>query len=695
MMSAPKLTPSSASDAMLAWRVARAEALHVDGWFKEAAAQWQALSEDNFGGWEVPLKAAVSLIAAGDTANGLGYLELAGLCGAPAPAIIYIKAQNALLQRRGFEAYRLLESLDWTKPESADGLALLGVIDAHIRRRTKAIAWTKYALAVHPTHVPALCNALALGLYRDEWRQLLRRAAALAPERREPLLLAAQRSHANSLRVTLEQAADARNRSSLQPHFSPQRADEPIKARARLNLSDDGVRIDVIWTLAVDQPLLLSFRAHASWTICLCTGLTLPRTDDAAAEPACYHLTPADWQRESDKMTLRLSLSSNRNAASVLYGPADAEFEGTEAWLPIPVPYQPVQWSVEVEPSNWFVVASAEPTGAMAVGLVGIREPYRLEGRYAKGVGRVSPIHLARALATVERTFPIWHRLLGKPGPEKPILAVVDKPRSTFCYTRSNLIRAPSGVTADQRHLPILIHEVGHLWWAGNVPFDSNSLWLAEALAEFTLHMAEDIGLVEGYRRQTCDAIAALCLGSSKIKRNLLVLAQSVGAREAYVLRAAGGFMISALALTLGRKQFWRWLKLLASQSVPINAYDAFALAGRLCGHSLNYFVNQWVTTERIPTLETHARIGVAQGKSFRVDLRCELKGVTLPATRFPVSIVMENSERVETSCDLSIAEDDWTVVCSARPLRIEPDPERRWLIRYEPVRMVEDDALR
>ena len=89
---------------------ARAEALHVDGYFSEAAEAWETLSELGHCGWEAPVKAAASMVSAGKHEQSEAFLRMAEQMDAPGEVTRYIRAQRALVQSRNIDAFAILEA---------------------------------------------------------------------------------------------------------------------------------------------------------------------------------------------------------------------------------------------------------------------------------------------------------------------------------------------------------------------------------------------------------------------------------------------------------------------------------------------------------------------------------------------------------------------------------------------------------
>jgi hypothetical protein len=651
--------------ASLTWQLAVAEALHVDGFFAEAIELWKRawISEPS---GDIAFRTAVSLIALrADDGEISAWLNEADAQGVARSSTSYVRAQWELLRGNASKAYEMLgESAE----NSVDALTLRSMIDARLGRLDNAKRATRAALAIDAEDGCALCSAVALGLFGDAWKAALRRSAALQPERAEPLLLAARKVDDEALRATLSAAAGWRGPSCL----ARQLHTKPVQAQATIRLCEGKLIAHCHWKVFRDQTPSSELLAGSGVSVTIGPEADLLLPVECSGDR--YQISNA-WRETEDGLDLHFAVSHVVDTARA------SEFETPYAWLPTPLPPIQVDWTLEVV-GDWdfdFIVAP-DPMGIASPTGIGFADPARVRGKHVEAIAAQQSVHLARAVAVADCAFPLWPEVMGvAPPADRPVIAVTASRSSSVCFTRRNLIRVPLKVAADPEQVPVLVHEVGHLWWGAGIAFERESRWLAEALAEFTLHLAEDRAIVEDYRSRTRRAIIRLLRGGGY---DLEGLAHSTSAESAYLLRAIGGFVISMLRQTLGDERFSAWASLLMTSDTPIVAYDAFAMAGWLHGHSLNAFVNQWIAADTIPIVSVTACETSESPRGQRIELSCRISGGTLPEVRLPAVLNFYGDARpMLISFDLALGEDNLTVDCPARLAEIVIDPEARFLL--------------
>lgn len=641
--------------------MARAEALHVDGHFAEAAALWQRCADAAPADWEAALKAAISLIVTGAHAKAAAYLELADQRGASRSAAQYVRAQHAMARGETTRAFDLLADVPKTEPESADCLCMLGVLNMRLRRRWLARRWTKTALRADPAHGPSLCNAALLGFLDDPIAQLAT-LALRTPERVEPLRIAARLLGTEGF----DTAIAARGPSPLP--ISPDPADQAPLRRVTLQLAldTDGVTLTLPLPASCPEALL----AHPGFHVATHDGTPLPRPEaphDGPVAALRYDLTGL-------ATGARLSLHCPLGAAPMLWRDCGGCETGAH-WDLRFEPAAPTRWAIE---TGGAAHADQDPHGLAAPMIVAPAGGEVLSGRLAAVHGAASRLEAARALATVERSLQLWQRLLPECRAPRVHIEVVPEPRSTLCYCRGRTLRVPQAVLRDDRHLPILIHETGHLWWGNMVGFAAGGLWLAEALAEYGLHLAEDDGLVEGYRRLARKSIVKL---SQDTPGALPALARAKSPAAQYLCRARGGFAIAMLAAQLGPDRFKGWLGDLARHDGPVLPYDALALASWRAGRSLNFLTADWVMAEAPPRLDVQPNLAQT-ATGYTLTLTATLSGGA-PLGPVPLHIALADGTTHQAALDLALPQARLALAMPARPLRVTLDPSARWLLHF------------
>lgn len=684
-------------------RAALAEAWHVDGDLARAAAAWAELAGDGGEPAEAALKAAISCFAAGDEAAGLEWIERARGAGAPPEEVLYVLAQRSWGGGDALRALDLLEEAARRDPRSGRAVNLRGVLLLRLGASGRARAHFAEALARDPDDACALANQIsadidAMGALEAE--AALRRAARSAPHRVEPHVL-----HARLRRRAGDEAgarlgltrARLRQRSLWPPEDRAAAGGEALPPLARAavtgRLSEAGASLSVSLTFEGEPPLGVFI--NAGYTRVSLGGAASrpaeppPGAAPRIAAPAAYHEIP-ERLREAARAgaPLAITLEGRPLPPCARLTADEIELDGLSAWLPLAAPERRTLYRLDIElPPGFRAFAPSPAPEPGGPGLLALRAPR--EASLPDGIvacGRTPLGDLRAAAAAAYQAQWLWLDLLGpacaaaRAFAALPPVVLVDRPGSRFCYARAGYLRIPSGLAGTGELAPLLTHEVGHAGFGIAARFAPGSELYAEALAEYSLHLAEDAGVVPGYRAPTLAALAALG-GGELPSAGLAAMARGPGRRDAYVLRAKGGFMVAALRGVMGDAPFRDLLRavLELGGERPIGGYELFAVASRLHGASLGWFANQWIHAggELGFAVEPGEIRREGAGHLAHFTVRCA--GAAVPGAPVRFDVECEGGERVSAHLDLDLGVAHAAVITPSRPRAVRPDPERRW----------------
>jgi hypothetical protein len=264
------------------------------------------------------------------------------------------------------------------------------------------------------------------------------------------------------------------------------------------------------------------------------------------------------------------------------------------------------------------------------------------------------------------------------PGPADGCTVImVDRPASSFCYARDGIVRVASGAVERGLAPALLCHEVGHLWWGIGTRFASGSEWLAEALAEHALHVAARRGHLRSYPRASLEQLAGL--PAAVRDAGLVELARGGDRLAAHALRVKGGYVLAMLELVVGERAFRRALHTFheLGRTHELDVFSFFAVVSERHGHSLNWFVNQWVEGPARIELAVDARATPSvHGWDVEVVVRCD--SVAVPGVPVDVLIETEGGRTARLTVDVDAVPARAVVRVDGRPTRAEVDPQHR-----------------
>ncbi len=689
-----------------------AEAWHHDGLFDEAAEFWQSLAQAEFDLPDSAIKAAISFYAANDKLRGARWLDIAGRYRALPQQIIYIEAQRLWAIGNLDRAIEHLEKGQLQYPTHADFAVALAILFQRTGREQCARQQIAKALQQSPENAYALLNRLIVDIARitpSEAAVSLRDIVRRLPHRVEPHLLYARICQRHDKSCDADQA---RLKAALRKVYLGTIPRDPSQA-VRSADADLGRVTGRIAANAFELQATITCRRpeRLNRLVLLNRGFEYVSVGQTRIHPAparnCgdsnmrlsadidrYLITEKMWHPSPDGFVLSLCMRGIPCGAGVRISATEIELAEGVGWLPISLPALPTRWKIESElPSGFVAMKPASDPQDRGVGFLAVHCPESvstiLAGSEVTAIGRTDRTDLTFASYILQRGLELWRDVIGHARIPCPPLVVVDREHSTFCYTRKNYIRVPSGVLRTGNATAILLHEAGHVWWGAGVRFNARSQWLAEALAEYTMHLAETSGLMPGYARSTIETLRRV--GNGRIPAaSLSHLAGLTDGKSAYLLRAKGGFVIAALRRTIGETAFRRVLEISldGEEHHEIDAYEFFATASLLHGSSLNWLVNQWCYVDGSMHLRTRLDSVEAKPGYFRISFEAFADGAAVPGT--DVDFAVETTGTTETiKINLDLGSCSAVVKTAHPPKAIVPDPCFRQLASREVLEIV------
>lgn len=702
----------------LQMKAALAEAWHVDGRFAEAIAGWEALALARYDCAESALKAAISCFSLQYDEKGLHWLHLAEVEGASIEETLYVRAQYSWQRgqvKQAIEAFQQAESL---APHSGKASNALGVLYWQLGWPDEARRQFARALQRDHNDGDALVNLASLSLREKspealseadlartsrEIRESLERAAGLQPHRAEAFVWYARllrRIHAG------EEAQDAlskaRVRGRLQGPISlcQQKARPEIcgQVQVRGELTITHVQLTLVYTYPNRETLPAYLAVNKGYHLVEAASTALASMDEEEVSPhfelpgapnlAFYRIPPCAWQQSTGRACLEVTVAGKPVPPCVTLNDAEIEIDGRSGWLPLPIPLQPLRWQIDVQhPRDLTAFLSSDEPEMEAIGLIALRTPktgmldiQSETPRWITGsAGGNSPLPRLASLL-MQRTRALWEEQVGALHHPCPDIIVVDQPESLFCYARSKYIRLPSGLARQFASSAQICHEVGHLWWGLDVRFSPADAWLGEALAEYSLHLAEHAGWLPGYRQNSLTLLRAMHHDTLPAQ-GLAELHKSEGKHAAYSLRVKGGFMLAMLRSLMGEDAFWNFLRAVhdLGSEHSFDAYHFFALASYWHGSSLNWFVNQWIYLETRMVFSVEDRQLTQRNELFCLSFNARCRGTATPGKPVTVAIQGEGGKELRVPVNLNLGSAVVTVTLPTRPERILIDPDLCW----------------
>lgn len=693
------------TDALAEVRASRSEALHVDGEFARAAVAWSALFAESYRPAESALKAAIAWFSCGDTAGGLEWMDRARGAGAATDELHYVLG-HYYWGRDDIELALHHFALAHATSSSSLAATALGILYWKRGDRQRAHEVFENARSRDPDSPYVLINHASTRvneLAPAESLELLARAAQRAPHRHEPLVLASRamrRAGEPSAAASALEAARLRRLAVPVPEDDGCDATKPATGEAWVNavLSPAGFDLVIRYRLPRSQSIELPrfLAVNAGYEEVYVAGRASDRcgalesTDLDFAVPMVRVRVPEEAWIGSDTADLAVRVRGRPNPPCVHLSAGRIELDALSAWLPVPLRPAPLRWLLTLQPTDLQWLVSADSPDRRGVGVLGLRHPgsttlpcgIRVIGGHSDAIRRAAG-DLAQIAVTV------WEERLGAAQIPEPTLVLVDAGDSHFCYARPNFIRISSGLFGRHDGSALILHEVGHAFWGAGSHFAKNSEWLAEALAEYTLHLAEGAGHLPGYAHSSLRALSTIA-GGELPRDGLAQLAATRGRAAAAALRIKGAFMIAALRKLLGDAAFNEVLRNLFAlgRSSEIDAYTFLALASRRAGFSLNWFAHQWIHRPadmtlalRTPRVQRHDT-----GWRLRFDLSCSGGAISPVAATVEVSSAQGRRFRFDVDLSLGFAHVVRSIDFEPQSVLLDPDHTRYALHAAVPV---------
>jgi hypothetical protein len=686
---------------------ALAEAWHVDGRYDLAVQSWGALAEAAYHPEEAALKAAIACFALGDEARGTEWLERARAAGTPEDEILYVTAQRHWAGGNWLRAI-----VDFRAAGSSRARNALGVLLRQLKApalKEQALAQVERVLLDDPDDACALCNRVSLQLSTIDFEQALSclgRAAEIAPHRMEPFILHARLCRREGRTEEASRSlAKARLRKAFggPVHEGASAASPPCEALVEGRVAFEGIALTITFRLhAEHRPSFVALnRAYAHVTIGglavhgdgePATGAGDPRLSDDVRR---YPIPEGAFLGDRDQRLLRIEIQGVPAGRCVRMASGEIELGGPSGWLPIlPAVETRYRLDVALPPGLTSAVSSSEPELA-AVDILAVSgasdvevpkgAPIQRPVRAVGAVGAAEPARMRLAAYLASSVLTLWTDRLGVPCPPCPPLIFVDKPRSSFCYARAGFVRLASGILRHEGGADLVCHETGHLLWGVCARFTAASDYLAEALAEYSLHLAESAELLPGYSRRALAWLRNL-FGGALPDTGLCQLARATNGPSPALLRVRGGFVVAALHRVMGDVPFFNFLRELYALGSgrgrahrPIDEYTFFALASRVHGHSLNWFANQWLYESAGLSFSVRAARVEHTGSGYRTAFIASSSGLAIPGAPVDFAVETEGGGATRVSVPVNLGERREIVKTAARPIAIHPDPDHRW----------------
>lgn len=711
---------------LLGVRAALAEALHHDAEHARAAASWIALFDDDYRPDEAALKAGISLFSLGRDEDGWMWLERAREAGTAAAEIAYVSGQIHWSRRRYAAAMAAFEQAIREDRAPARALTALGALRWHLGDRTEAMRCFREALAAEGEHSEALTNLVnseLTGLSADAAASLLGRAALARPSRYQAHALwsrilrqegrdgdhraalararvrrqglggvgsampAVRESHGQALVSGAIGAGDASNASGggevelLVEYRLYVRDGEELPARVAVN---HGYR-DVVIGGAPARELPAGPPALRRGLGDTARELAIPASAWTFDDQPARDKTPA---RDLQTARLTIAVRGRPTGRCAALAGDRVELAGPSAWLPVLLPQRDLHWRIEALDTGLSNHWSTTATDARFLDLLALRGPAstaNVELDWPVSVVGAQPGGPLRHLGFLaSRTGRLWQALAGALDAPCPPIVVVDQPASTFCYARAGFVRVPSGILYQAGQQRQICHEISHLWWGAGARFADDAAWLAESLAEYSLHLAEDAGFAPGYRAGVLGRLGEQA--PELADAGLLRLAGRSDAEGARTLRAKGGFFVSMLRQVMGDDGFCELLRscYCLGRTHVLDVYTFQALASWIHGGSLRWFFNQWVFADAGMSLRLLRADSVRRGDRYHLTLQAACDGIATPGTRVDVVVYTVDGAAHRAWLELELGQARLDMTTAGWPARVVLDPELRWYARRE-----------
>lgn len=659
-----------------------AEALHVAGRYKESVALFTQLLTDAYRPRESALKSAIGYFAAGDSRQGSRLLDLAVSHGAPPSDVGYVRAQALWAAGITERALHLMTEAARSEPPDGPATNTLGVLLCRQGAHSEGLALIDAAARRSPPDPCALSNRVLAhpDTPIDKAGSALNRAAGLAPHRPEPHLVwsrMARRAGMTSDAALAESRAQLRATPSRSASTAPA---EPERQRwadgtVEVSLGTGVLHLDI--TISLDDR---TWTTELPATLTINGGYKTVCVADSVCAGGTIVLHEDYWERSADgSRRIRVHASGTPAGPAVRVTDNEIELGDTSKWMPTFEPGPPIRWTaISADPSPGDIDIPLDGGARGGLGWCRMRDPATVNlPNGATAMGRTRHSTLRRLAIAATAYTDLMVDLLGDDRPPRPKVILVDAPTSTFCYTREDVIRVPTGAV-DRGIAEILIgHEVGHLWWGGRTRFASSEEWLAESLAEYTLQRATRCGVISAdYRSRTLQDLAGI--DRSVQETSLDALAGRTDRLSRHVLRAKGGFFVAMLENHVGSPAFSEALRRYAQlgQTHVLNAFSLCALMSDANAASVDWFVRQWVERDGlIDTVIAPTQLSRSSG-AWEVTIEARCRTVTVPGSPVTIEVTDVHGHSSKRQLSVDVAPCQAVIPLAAPPASARLDPD-------------------
>ncbi|MEM7475314.1 MAG: hypothetical protein AAF483_10010 [Planctomycetota bacterium] len=664
-----------------------AEALHVDGYYRKAVQLWGELVNESAGN-DAVLRLAVTCAAMGNDYEALDMLTALERDPVMMEPVLYTRAQIAWRNRDPATSLTLFQKAIAANPKSPMAYNSAAQLCRIVGLQDESNELMSKALALNDPH--ALINRFIANSESPSARDGLLQALLQMPHRPEGHIAMAR--HFGQIGCVAK-ARQAKKRAHLRVEVMPE-PELVISVLEVLTMSVSGTIDSQGLSLKVEIEPKESTIHQGHWTFEINRNLTVAcESGIVIRESATGHLDRIKLRVRQGALCLCVSGRPEGPCAS-LTG-RRIELAGPSGWLPV-FRKKAVQFvSFEVSlPSGWKMLQEISYHLSNNPILIAFNRPkirYVAERKILiqNQEGNSKNLYSSEISALcVARGLEYWQEICAcKVDPNIPSIAVVDLPKSTFCYAGRDIIRLPSKVVKSSDLHSIIFHEAGHVFWNQVIRFETDAAWWREGLAEYTLHLAQDTGDLDGYRSQVLSLIAD-CRDLASRSLNELATLENAEARAIYRIKA--GFVVAMLAQVMGQAHFEEFVTALAAGCKRGDRYQIEALASWCAGDSLRWFFRQWVDNPALISFENAELEFSPQPSETQAKLTVALANWTTPGVA--VSVLVEcvdgSYHIVEENLEAGVASQ--VIDLPSHPVRALIDPDNRLFAIKGKIQLVE-----
>ena len=691
------------------------EAWHVDGYYKRAAEGWEILSLNEYNSGLAKIKSAISFLSCGEEEKGFKVLNENR--SIHTEDYFYISAIHHWNKGKVIEALNFFHEALRQGIRSVEILNALGFINWKIGAKKKAIQYIIEAFEKDEENPEVLINLVSLNLHNYQVStkvHLLQKACSLKPNGFEPFVLISRvYREGRKIAKCNEALAKAKIRKKrllvskkdlILPFNKPRKIGQ---ATLSGKISEKLIQLSIQYILPQEKIEFLPqyFALNKNYRKIIINGKRIVskklaencQFSSTSFSPNVnyYQLLETDWEFEKGFVRVEITLEGQPIPPLIHLSDDRIELNAKSGWMPV-LCDQGIDffWQFNlIFPDNYCYYFSDELFEFPGISLIAITKAETFiykkiggENLHLKVIGKSQSGSLRIAAYIAGKAIEIWENILHTKIKNYPRIVIIDNPQSTFNYCRSSYMRLSSGIFKNMNQVNLIFHEIGHIWWGVNVKFSPDAKWLVEALAEYTLHIAQEKGIISNYTKLSLKALQA-SNGGMLPEESLLSLSADSSKHKGYALRVKGGFVLLMLSKILEEKNFFKLLKIAFQYGTRrgLNAYTFMALASDVYGKTLNWFFNQWVY------LDTKMTIYIKDVEAFQIErssyfltFTAYCDGLATPGAPIEFRVQTENGETYSFWHNLDLGMKTITVEIGDAPIKIMPDPNYYWYAMRE-----------